>query len=146
MKRVPTDKMILEVIYARYYEEFAQFSHGADDQDRDTKIYVPVDLGAVARTLHVDGDIIFGRLSYYLDHKYRYQNPNGSWVHLLWLRYDKQPRPHWINFPLLASVLAGLQDDERRVAWTRWLSILSICIAVAAFALSLFATFWLKRL
>jgi len=42
MKRLPTDREILEVIYRRYYNAFAAFSK--ESPDRETKIYVPIDV------------------------------------------------------------------------------------------------------
>jgi hypothetical protein len=148
MKRVPTDREILEVIYARYYAKYTEVSSGLDIQASDNKIYLPVDLAAVATELGVDGNIVFGRLYYYLDRKYAYQTQGtsekkGAWVHLFWLRFDSpQQGNHWINFPVLASVLASLQEDDRRVKWTRNIAIGSLAVSVVALALSAATAFW----
>ena len=144
MRRIPTDKDILEAIYSRYRAHYEQISRGTTTEEIDNKIYFPVDLAAVARDLKADGNIVFGRLHYYLDNKYAYQaKGDGSWVHLFWLRFGHPAGTHWINFPVLASVLASLQDEERRIWWSRWLSVLSLCLSAAAFAVSLYATLWL---
>lgn len=70
MRRVPTDLEILNVIYEQYYDEFS--SYDKNSPTRSSKIYVPIDIGAIARRLH-DGDIVFGRLYYHLEKKYGYQ-------------------------------------------------------------------------
>jgi hypothetical protein len=66
MKRVPTDREILERIYARYEPKYKEVSSGQDVEGSDSRIYLPVDLAAVATELNVDGNIVFGRLYYYL--------------------------------------------------------------------------------
>jgi len=143
MKRVPTDREILEVIYARYYAKYTEVSSGLDVQASDNRIYLPVDLAVVATELGIDGNIVFGRLYYYLDRKYAYQTPGssekeGAWVHLFWLRFGSPQGSHWINFPVLASVLASLQEENRRAKWTRNIAIGSLAVSVAALALA----FW----
>jgi hypothetical protein len=148
MKRVPTDREILEVIHARYYAKYTEVSSSLDAQASDNKIYMPVDLAAVAAELGVDGNIVFGRLYYYLDRKYAYRTQpessekEGAWVHLFWLRFGSPQGNHWINFPVLASVLASLQEDNRRVKWTRNIAIGSLAVSVAALALSVAIAFW----
>jgi hypothetical protein len=42
----------------------------------------------------------------------------------------------------MTSVLAGLQEDDRRVKWTRDLAIWSLVVSVAAVVLSAVAAFW----
>jgi hypothetical protein len=146
MRRIPTDKAILEAIWSRHHRGYEQVSQGEAIEGIDNKIYYPVDLKSVALDLKADGNIIFGRLHYYLDEKHGYKRQHdGSEVHLFTLRFGQPAGAHWINFPLLASVLASLQDDDRRHRGARWLSILSLCVSAAALALSLFATFWLRQ-
>jgi hypothetical protein len=140
--RLPTDREILDTIYRRYRVKYTEVSSGEDTKTSDNKIYLPVDLAAVAAELGADGNIVFGRLYYYLDQKYAYRTePEGQWVRLLWLRFDRPEGKHWINFPLLTSVLAGLQEDDRRVKWTRNLAIASLAVSLAAFTVSAFAAF-----
>jgi hypothetical protein len=142
-RRLPTDREILEAIYRRHSAQYEAVSRGDDTKSRDSKVYFPVDLAAVADDLRVDGNLVFGRLHYYLDRKHAYRNErDGSWTLLLWLRSDRPEGRHWINFPLMTSVLAGLQEDDRRVKWTRDLAIWSLVVSVAAVVLSAFAAFW----
>jgi hypothetical protein len=146
-KRVPTDREILETIYSRYSTKYSEVSARQDTESSDNRIYLPVDLAAVAAELKVDGNLVFGRLYYYLDRKYAYQTQadgsgrEGAWVHLFWLRFEAPQGRHWVNFPLLTSVLAGLQEDDRRVKWTRNLAIASFAVSLAAFTVSAFMAF-----
>jgi hypothetical protein len=74
--RLPTDLKILDAIFERYREEF---SRGSKDSPipfgetaassgpmRDSKIYVPIDIIAVAGDLKADPDLVFGQLYYNL--------------------------------------------------------------------------------
>lgn len=76
MKWPPTDLQVLEEIYRRYYGEFAAFSR--DCPERSTKVYVPIDIAAIAKHFKIDGDIIHGRL-YYCKRGDRHRNaqPTG---------------------------------------------------------------------
>jgi hypothetical protein len=142
MKRVPTDREILEAIYRRYYSLYTNISSGRDAVTSDNRIYLPVDLAVIADELETDGNLVFGRLYYYLDQKHAYKAGDGAEVHLFWLRFGSAQSPHQINFPMLASVLAALQEDERRVRWTRSIAIGSVIVATAALALSVATTLW----
>jgi hypothetical protein len=142
-RRLPTDRMILETIYDRHSRQYEAVSRGDDTQSSDNRIYIPVDLAAVAAELGADGNIVFGRLLHYLDRKHAYRNEqDGSWTYLLWLRFDRPEGRHWINFPLMASVLAGLQEDHRRVLWTRNLAIAAFVVSVAGLLVSFANTLW----
>lgn len=51
-KPLPTDLQVLEAIYDRYYDTFADYREGAPDAiGRESKVYVPIDIAAVARDL-----------------------------------------------------------------------------------------------
>lgn len=130
--RVPTDIAILEVIYSTYYDAFCK--HGSETENRDSKVYVPVDLKAVAEKLSVDPDIIFGRLYYYLEEKYGYQRKDGSSVCFFTLQAGKDR--HCVNFPLLASVLASLQSEHSRFRLSLTISIISLVVSSLSLVLS----------
>ncbi|KKK58189.1 hypothetical protein LCGC14_3046950, partial [marine sediment metagenome] len=83
MKRLPTDREILDDIYERYYETFAGFTEG--DGSRSEKIYVPIDIDEIAEEFKIDGDIIFGRLYYHLQKKFGYQRKSGEHVYFFCL-------------------------------------------------------------
>lgn len=122
----PTDFRILREIYSRHYSEFAAFSK--ENPSRETKIYVPIDIPAVASRLGVDPDIVFGRLYYHLDKKHGYKQDNGSSVHLFTPRAgdDKD----CVNFPLLAAVLASLEQENTRSQRATVLAIVSLVVSI----------------
>ncbi|WP_315136856.1 hypothetical protein [Achromobacter marplatensis] len=134
--KLPSDRQILECIFNRYKGTFAGFDVR---KDRATKVYVPIDCKAIAEELGTEGDIVFGRLYFHLEEKYGYQQSGGAKVHFFALKVGEDAK--CVNFPLLASVLAGLQEDRRR-------HLLTQAIAIAAFfvsVVSLIVSLWLQR-
>lgn len=127
--KVPTDLEILNTIYDAYYKEFQDYTSGAANR-RSSKIYVPIECRLIAKKLNVDADIIFGRLYYHLEQKYGYTRADGSKVSF----YSKKvgPDDSCVNFPLLASVLAGLQEENGNFRLSIWLSSVAIVISIAA--------------
>lgn len=123
----PTDLKILNTIYKMYYKKFEAFTVGAEN-GRVSKPYIPIDCKLIARKLKVDGDIVFGRLYYHLQEKYGYTRDDGSKVAFftLVLAGDR----HCINFPLMASVLAGLQEESSKAQRATLLSTLAIVISI----------------
>jgi len=130
--RVPTDLQILTAIWSRYYSAFAQFPQ--DELRRKSKIHVPIDIEAIAKELNVDADIVFGRLYYHLDQKFGYQRPTKEWVHLFALEVGGDR--HCVNFPLLASVLAGLQQENQQYQVATWIAFLSLGVSIVALYVS----------
>lgn len=133
--RVPTDEQILERVWRTYYPVFASYTR--DTAGRASKIYVPIDIGSIARDLGVDGDIVFGRLYYHLEQKYGYQTPSGSRVHLFALEVSGDR--HAINFPLMASILAALQEESRKFLVSTWVSVIALGVSVVALCVSVLA-------
>ena len=123
----PSDRKILSIIYDTYYKEFETFTLGAEN-GRASKPYLPIDCKLIAKKLKVDGDIIFGRLYYHLQEKYGYTRADGSKVGFfaLVLAGDR----HCINFPLMASVLAGLQEENSKTQRATLFSTLAIVISI----------------
>jgi len=135
MKTLPTDIQILDAIYERYYESFTTYSK--TDKNRSSKIYVPIDVKALAVDLKVDPDIIFGRLYYHLEEKYGYrQDDDGSRVHFFALGVGGDR--HCINFPYMASVLASLRDENRKYRIATGFSIASLILSVIALLISIY--------
>lgn len=129
---LPTDLEILNAIYERYYATFQEFTR--EEPSRNSKIHVPIDCVAIADELGVDRDIVFGRLYYHLNHLYGYKHEDGVGVDFFNLRVGKDV--HCVNFPLLASVLAGLREDDNRQAFTRKVAWISLGVAVASIVIS----------
>ncbi|QXG48968.1 hypothetical protein [Pseudomonas viridiflava] len=132
--KLPSDRAILERIYKLYYEEFKNYSSG-DSNGRRSKIYVPIDCKMIAQDFDVDADIIFGRLYYHLQKKHGYTNEDGSKV----VFFDKVTREeHCINFPLMSSVLAGLQEDANKFRTATWISTCALTVSIATAVFNIF--------
>ncbi|MCP4978621.1 MAG: hypothetical protein GY931_20940 [Maribacter sp.] len=78
--------------------------------------------------LHVDKDIIFGRLYYHFEEKYSYQKPNEAWVNFFLIEFDGDK--HVINFPLLSSVLSGLKEENKKHKWAIRFGVIAIGISL----------------
>lgn len=135
MTKIPTDLKILGVIYDRYYDSFHAYSD--ENKIRSSKIYVPIDVKEIAKSLNVDADIVFGRLYYHLNEKFSYKRDDDSEVEFFALRAGDDR--HCINFPYLASILADLQDQNRKYLMTIILAGLSLVIAIISILISIFA-------
>lgn len=126
MKRPPTDREILQLIYDKYYQEFCDYSD--KQSSRQCKIYVPIDCHEIAKDLSIDPDIIFGRLYYHLDKKYGYTNDDKSKVHLFSLKTGSDK--HTVHFPLLSAVLSQKILDDSRFMWSLILSASAATISL----------------
>ena len=127
MRILPTDLQILNTIYNQYYDKFISFSK--NDSDRSSKILIPIDITLIAKKLKVDVDIIFGRLYYHLEKKYRYScSDDGSKV-VAFFALKAGTDSNCINFPYMASVLANLREREKKYSIATKIAILSLCIA-----------------
>ncbi len=128
-KHLPTEINLLEKIYKLYYNDFKN-----KQNQRDSILYVPIDVDIIAEKLGSDGEIIFGILHYHLDFKYRYQQSDRAFVHLFAriVGNDK----HCINFPYMVSVLAGLQSERRKHNIATILAIISVVISLIALFIS----------
>jgi hypothetical protein len=141
MARLPTDREILRSIYDRYYHDFVSFER--DPTTRGTKIYVPIDIPAIAQTLGLEPEIVFGRLHYHLQPKYG--RVDGD-VRAPFFEVSfpganpERPERHVINFPLLESVLAELEYEHRKFRLPVAISMLSAAIAVLALLATLATT------
>ncbi|EAQ98746.1 hypothetical protein KT71_08972 [Congregibacter litoralis KT71] len=119
----PSDGNILDTIFKEYYAEFQQYEQTPNS--RSSKIYVPIDCELLARRLRMDEHLLFGRLYYHLDQKYRYTQEDGSKVYLFAFKVGKDR--HAVNFPLLAAVLA-----EHKLSFNRFMFPMAIsCVALS---------------
>ncbi|RYH22722.1 MAG: hypothetical protein EON54_25135 [Alcaligenaceae bacterium] len=133
--KLPSDRRILECIFNRYKGEFESFDL---EKTRSAKIYVPVDCKAVAATLRTNPDIVFGRLYYHLEKRYGYVQADGSKVHFFALKVGGDAK--CVNFPLLASVLAGLQEERTRHLVPQGIAIAALIVSIASIGVSLWAS------
>jgi hypothetical protein len=131
VRRPPTDLEILEEIYRRYYPAFTRFEPG--DPLRDTKIYMPIDIRAIAERFKIDGDIIHGRLYYHLDQKHSYVRADKTQVVFFRFVQDAPPESrHQVHFPLLASAIASLREQKDQFRWPLVVTAISVLVAVIA--------------
>ena len=131
--KVPTDLEILETIYNLYHEDFVLYDQ--DEKIRETKIYVPINCHKVADKLKVNGDIVFGRLYYHLNKKYRYRQEDDSKVSFF--AFNEIPNsPKSINFPLLTSILAGLKEEKDKFRTTTIIAVVALVLSSISLVLS----------
>ena len=135
MKKPPTDLEILEYIYECYYSTFISFSR--EKPNRSTKVYVPLDIEAIAKRFKVDPDIIFGRLYYHLDPKYGFTRPDSSRSHVQFFALQAGSDKHSVQFPLLAAVIASLREERNKHLLAAWLSIAAIILSLGSLVVSL---------
>jgi hypothetical protein len=133
MLRLPTDRKILEHIYAAYAKDFQNFQPA--EQSRSSLIYVPIDVRYIATSLKTDPHILFGRLYYHLDMKYGYTQDDGSKVHLFAFKVEEDL--HCINYPYLAAVVSEKRTEHLRNLWALSLSVLSLIVAVGSLVASI---------
>jgi cytochrome oxidase assembly protein ShyY1 len=136
-KPLPTDLEILDWIYEQYYDEYAAGPPKSDTRD---KVFLAISIHRIAKALGVDPDIVFGRLYYRLEREHTYQKDDAT-VHFFLRGKDiqKQPvgdRDHWIHFPLMASVLAGLRAEAAKEKSQTALTWISLGLSVLAIVVS----------
>lgn len=136
MKRLPKDVEILESIYNRYYDEFRSFAKEKPDQI--SRIRVPVDVDLIAKDCGVEEDLIFGRLYYHFNKKYSYKDENGERTTFFsTIKFEGMG----VNFPLVASTIAELRDQEtqeKKYETALMLSMGALAISIISMLLVLF--------
>jgi hypothetical protein len=138
MKKLPTDRQVLCCIFEMYATAYpgpvVAGGRGTNDP------YVPIDVTAVAGRLGCTPELIFGRLYYHLDAKHRYKQDNGVLVGLFDLNF--QNKGHSVHFPYLVSILAGLEEEHRKLFWSMAFSTAALIVSVISLAASI-ATKWM---
>lgn len=133
MKKLPTDREILKCIFDQYKSDYPgaknEDGRGANDP------FMPVDLTKVAAQLDCGTELLFGRLYYHLDAKYRYKQDNGARVDLFVLNLGDQG--HCVHFPFLASLLAGFEEEHRKVFWSMVFSVTALILSVISLVVNL---------
>lgn len=129
-----TDREILKHIFNNYLEDFKAYEK--NPQIRDSKIYVPIDIRKIATALEMDAELVFGRLYYHLDKKYRYKQENGANVDFFIFKRNENEY-HSINFPLLSAVLADLEDSHRRFSTPLLVSLCALATSIISLIFSI---------
>lgn len=127
--RPPTDFKLLRAIYDRHRGDYA-----STDPPR---VYVPIDIPAIARDLGVETNSVFGRLYHHLDRIYGEPAEEGSPRRFLFSPKVGQ-EANCVNFPHLEAVLAGLWEQRNRDRWTYWTAAISLAVAIASLIVSAF--------
>ncbi len=112
-------------MYLPAYEERVK-----DDSMGDQKIYLPIDIRAVAQRLECSEHLLFGQIYYHLDFKHRYAQDNGAKVHLFSMKVGNER--HVINMPYLVAILAGLNSEHGKTWWSIRIAIGAACISFAS--------------
>lgn len=133
--KLPSDRKLLQEVFDRHYEQYAVYSQ--TDPTRSSKLMVPIDIPAVAKHFDVDNDLIFGRFYYHLQEKYGYTRPDGTLV--AFFSPVAGQNKNCVNMPLLAAVLAGMQEEQGKYLWAFGISIASLIVSIVALTVSLSA-------
>lgn len=128
--KTPTDRKVLNIIYKLYHEEFTNHSGEKYVQNgRRSKILVPIDCKLIAKQLNVDDDIVFGRLYYHMEEKYGYARRDSGGRVAFYTKIAGEE--NWcINFPLMASVLAGLEQENSKFLWATVMSGVALAVSI----------------
>ncbi len=132
MIKLPTDRFLLQCIFDMYARDYPgpKDERGAGVNDP----YVPIDVHAVAKKVGMPPELVFGRLYFHLDQKYRYKHEGGATTALFQLKVgDKR---HAVQFPYLAAILAEKNLEFRRYTLTLGLSTLALGVSVASLVVS----------
>lgn len=128
MKALPTDREILKRIFEMYEPSYPGTALGETRGKNDP--YMPIDLRAVASRLDCKPEMLFGRLYYHLDAKYRYAQDDGAQVHLFSIEVGSEQ--YCVNFPYLAAVLAEKDLEHRRQLWSLVAAFAALVLSVAS--------------
>ena len=131
-RAIPTDETLLDTIYRRHLKEFSDWSE--ENKTRVTKIWVPIDIEALGKKFRCDPDLIFGRLYYHMNEKYGSSTGDGQDVNFFNMRLANDR--HVVNFPLLTSVLADLQDNRKRFIISTRLAALSLVVSAISIGIA----------
>lgn len=129
---IPTDEHLLDMIYKKNLKAFSEWSE--ENKTRLTKIWVPINIDEMAKKYRCDPDLIFGRLYYHMNEKYGSTTGDGQDVNFFNMRLGQDR--HVVNFPLLTSVLANLQDERKRFIISTRLAALSLVVSAISIGIA----------
>lgn len=120
-RSLPTERKVLRCIYDMYESSYL---------GNLPRPFVPIDMKAVAQKLNCSQHLLFGYLSHHLDHKHRYQTGEDTFVHLFAPQVGELR--HAVNFPYLAALLAGHDQEHSKFAWSLGVSLVALALSVGA--------------
>ncbi len=128
MTKLWTDRYVLQCIFDMYRSSYPGAKTASCSRENDP--YVSIDVAAIARKLDCNPELLFGRLYYHLDRKYRYKQEDGALDALFHIQVgDKR---HAVQFPYLASILAGLNQEFRRQWVPLGVSLFSLGVSLTS--------------
>lgn len=128
MMSLPTDREILRCIFEMYEPVYPGKELGEVRGKNDP--YLPIKVTEVASHLNCSSEMLFGRLYYHLDAKYRYTQDNDAQVHLFSIKVGTEM--HCVNFPYLAAVLAEKNEEHKRQLWSLGVAITALVFSMAS--------------
>ena len=129
MKKLPTDREILRHVYTTYLSDYPGICSPEGKHSNDP--YLGIKIEELADALNCSAHLLFGRLRYGLE-RFNYEDTRG--VKTMLFGAGIGGKGHAVNFPLLVSVLAEMENSHKREQWSLWLSILSLIVASIALA------------
>ena len=124
--KVATERQVLRCIYDMYLPHYPF----QPDKGPIGQVMIPIDMDAVATRLGMSKFLLFGYLQSYLDNKYRYKTGENSFVHLFAPVVGELR--HAVNFPYLAALLAGHDQEHSKFAWSLGVSLVALALSVGA--------------
>ncbi len=125
---IVTDREILRCIHDMYQDQYPGPELAGGKRQNDP--YLPIAVREVAARLGTAPEMLFGRLYYHLDAKYRYKYNAGAETHLFAMKVGE--KMHCVHFPYLSAVLAEREAEHRQFWWTLWLSIAALVLSAAS--------------
>jgi hypothetical protein len=133
MNKLPTDRAILKCIFDTYNFEYPGVKDASGRGANDP--HMLIDIPTIAKQLGCTSELLFGRLYYHLDEKYRYKQDDGAKVELFLLNFrNKGPA---VRFPFLASILAGLEEEHRKLFWSMVFSITALILSLISLVVTI---------
>jgi len=133
-EKIPTERQVLRCIYDMYLPQYPfQPEKGPIGQ-----VMIPIDIESVANRLGTSKYLLFGYLNSYLDHKYRHKTGENSYIHLFAPVVGDMR--HAVNFPYLAAILAGHDQEHSKFAWSLGVSLVALALSVGAIIAQLVAS------
>lgn len=136
-KKIATDLEVLEAIYGAYYAVYAGANAGLASETasrpRESRVYFPIDIPALARALNTDVDLLFGRLYYHLQAKYGSKDGDSEVPFFAPVAGELR---NCVHFPRLEAVLAELREEDKKYRVATWMAGISLGLSLLAVVVS----------
>ena len=121
---LPTERDVLRGIYDMYEASYPGEKPGENDPS------LPIDVRAMAAKLNCKPELLFGYLYYFLEYKYRHKTGENAYISLFAPRAGTMR--HAVNFPYLAAILAGHDQEHSKFRLSLILSLVALALSVGA--------------